>query len=152
MANVIRDSSGNVLRNATGVLLMVHQERYCAHDWTIDPWVDSFAPETPIPLYPNGAGYATGGVYGWLDRIPGVFSPGPRCAYIIMIKLYLVAGELVWKGTFTAFTNRTGYNATYTAQISKTDAGYLDPVGVWQVDSLSQSGTGINVGTSIEIY
>lgn len=125
---------------------------YMAHDWEIATWKDSYRVETPITLGAMAGGYAgyKTGSSGWQDAHGGIYQPLAYCRYTVNIWLHLVEGELVWRGTFVAFQNRSG-SGTISASIQKSDAGYLDPLGVWEVLSSTTSGAGITMGTSIEV-
>lgn len=126
---------------------------YVAHDWEIVPWNHSYRVETPITLSVLGgyAGYGpSNATTGWQDAPGGIYQPLLYCRYRVNIWLHLVGGVLIWKGTFYAFQNRSD-SGTVTASIQKSDEGYLDPLGVWEVTSYTSSGSGINIGTSIEV-
>ncbi len=151
MGKPIRDSSGNILRVADGVLLFnPYRTFYVSHDWEISEWRHTYRVETPITLGVKSgyAGYATNASIGWQDAPGGIYQPFVYCRYYVNIWLHLEAGELIWKGTFGAFQNRSG-TGTVTAQISKTASGYLNPLGAWQVDSVTSSGSGITQGSTI---
>lgn len=154
MGSVIVDSSGQPLRTDDGVLIFnPYRTFYVHHDWQIDLWQDSYRAETPIRLYARGdvVGYGPANqVTGWQDAAGGIYQPLLYCRYRLNIWLHLAAGDLTWKGTFYAFQNRSE-TGTISANIQKSDAGFANPLGVWEVTSSSSSGTGITMGTSIEV-